>query len=140
LQKAIEQTGAAQLAAVDAHMKAAAARLKVAAVALQPNDLEASAAAMVPKQTPKVTSEGYQGYRQFLTGVDLSKFRGLDATEVGRLVNGRHSLLDIKKMLDAQAPVKADLQQVIDYVGALAKAGLVELPAPAVKGQKPVRK
>jgi hypothetical protein len=107
---------------------------------LKPTDLEVSATAIVPKQTPKVTSEGYQGYRQFLTGVDLSKFRGLDTTEVGRLVNGRHSLLDIKKMLDAQAPAKADLQQIVDYVGALAKAGLVEMPAPAVKGQKPAKK
>jgi hypothetical protein len=75
-----------------------------------------------------------------MTGMDLSKFRGLDGTEVGRLVNGRHSVLDIKKMLEAQAPTKADLQQVVDYVGALAKAGLVELPAPVVKGRKPVKK
>jgi hypothetical protein len=140
LQKAVEQTGAAQLAAVDAHMKAAAARLKTVPVVLKPSDLEASAAAMVPKQTAKVTSEGYQGYRQFMTGMDLSKFRGLDGAEVGRLVNGRHSVLDIKKMLEAQAPTKADLQQVVDYVGALAKAGLVELPAPVVKGRKPVKK
>jgi hypothetical protein len=140
LQKAAELTGAAQLAAVDAHMKAAAAQLKVAPVVLKPTDLEAAAAAMVPKQTPKVTAEGYQGYRQFLTGVDLTKFRGLDAAELSRLVNGRHSLLDIRKMLDAQAPVKADLQQIVDYVSALTKAGLVELPAPAVKGQKPVKK
>jgi len=140
LQKAVELTGAAELAAVDAHMKAAAERLKVAPVVLKPTDLEAAAAAMVPKQTPKVTAEGYQGYRQFLTGADLTKFRGLDTTELSRLVNGRHSLLDIRKMLDAQAPVKADLQQIVDYTGLLAKAGLVEMPAPAAKGQKPVKK
>jgi len=140
LQKAIEQAGAAQLAALDAHMKAAAARLKVAPIALKPTELEASAAAMVPKPTAKVTAEGYQGYRQFLTGIDLSKFRGLDTTELGRLVNGRHSVLDIKKMLEAQAPTKADLQQVVDYVGALVKAGLVELPAPAARARKPAKK
>jgi len=96
---------------------------------------------MVPKQTPKVTADGYQGYRQHLTGIDLAKFRGLDTTELARLVNGRHSVLDMRKMLEAQAPVKADLQRVVDYVAALAKAGLVEMPAPApAKGQKPVRK
>jgi len=55
-------------------------------------------------------------------------------------VNGRHSLLDIKKMLEAQAPVKADLQQIIDYAGVLAKAGLIEMPAPAASGRKPARK
>jgi hypothetical protein len=140
LQKVMDQAGAAQLAAVDAHMRTAAARLKVSPVVLKPTDLEAAAAAMVPKPTPKVTSEGYQGYRQFLTGADLTKFRGLDTTEMSRLVNGRHSLLEIRKLLEAQAPAKADLQQIIDYAGVLAKAGLVEMPAPAAKGQKPVRK
>jgi hypothetical protein len=140
LQKAVELTGAAQLTALDAHMKAAAARLSVAPVVLKPTDLEVAAAAMVPKQTPKVTSEGYQGYRQFVAGADFARFRGLDTAELSRLVNGRHSLLEIRKMLEAQAPVKADLQQIIDYTGLLAKAGLVEMPAPAAKGQKPVKK
>ena len=139
MQKAIDLTGAAQLAAVDAHMKAAAARLKVAPVVLKPTELESAAAAMVPKQTPKVTAEGYQGYRQFLTGIDAAKFRGLDTTELGRLVNGRHSLLDIRKLLEAQAPGKADLQQIVDYAGVLAKAGLIEMPA-AARPAKATRK
>jgi aminopeptidase YwaD len=137
LQKTIEQVGAAQLAAVDAHMKAAAARLKVAPVVLKPTDLEVTAAAMVPKQTPKVTANGYQGYREFLPQAELAKFRGLDTGELGLLVNGRQSLLDMKKMIEAQAPVKADLQLMIDYVNVLTKAGLVEMPAPpAAKGAK----
>jgi len=34
-------------------------------------------------------------------------------------------------MLEAQAPVKADLQQIIDYAGVLVKAGLIEMPPPA---------
>jgi len=140
LQKAMDQTGAAQLAALDAQMKASAARLKVPPVVLKPTELEASAAAMVPRPTPKITADGYQGYRQYLAGVDLSKFRGLDTAELGRLVNGRHSLLDIRKMLEAQAPVKADLQQVVDYAGALAKAGLIDMPAPAVKKPRLVKK
>jgi hypothetical protein len=141
LQKAMDLTGAAQLVAVDAHMKAAAARLGVAPVVLTPTELETAAAAMVPKQTPKVTAEGYQGYRQFLTGADLAKFRGLDTTELSRLVNGRQSLLDMKKMLEAQAPVKADLQLIVDYMGVLAKAGLVEMPPPApAKGTKTTKK
>ena len=88
------------------------------------------AAAMVPKQTPKVTADGYQGYRSLLPAADLAKFRGLDTAEVGRLVNGRQSALDIRKMLEAQAPGKADLALVIDYVNLLAKAGLVEIPPP----------
>jgi hypothetical protein len=140
LQKAMDQTGGAQLAALDAQMRAAAARLKAAPVVVKPTELEISASAMVPKPTPKITADGYQGYRQYLAGIDLSKFRGLDTAELGRLVNGRHSLLDIRKMLEAQAPVKVDLQQVIDYAGALAKAGLVEIPAPAVRKPRLVKK
>jgi aminopeptidase YwaD len=141
LQKAIEQTGAAQLAALDAHMKAAAAALKAAPVSLKPTELELKAASIVPKQTPKVTADGYQGYRAHLPAAELAKFRGLDTAELGRLVNGRQSLLDIKKMLEAQAPGKADLQLMIDYVNLLAKAGLVEIPAPApAKGQKAAKK
>jgi hypothetical protein len=140
LQKAMDQTGGAQLAALEAHMKAAAARLKAAPVVIKPTDLELSASAMVPKPTPKITADGYQGYRQHLAGIDLAKFRGLDTAEMGRLVNGRHSLLDIRKMLEAQAPVKVDLQQVVDFAGALAKAGLIEMPAPAAKKPRPVKK
>jgi hypothetical protein len=140
LQKSMDQIGAAQLAAVDAHMKAAAARLKVAAVVLKPTDLEVTAAAMVPKQTPKVTANGYQGYREFLPAAELAKFRGVDTTELGRLVNGRQSLLDMKKMLEAQAPAKADLQLIVDYMNVLAKAGLIEMPPPVVKTQKAPKK
>ena len=50
-------------------------------------------------------------------------------------------MLDIKKMIEAQAPVKADLQLMIDYVSVLAKAGLVEMPPPpAAKTAKPPKK
>jgi hypothetical protein len=142
LQKSIEQTGAAQLGAVDAHMKAVAAQLKVAPVVLKPTDLEAKAATIIPKQTAKVTANGYQGYREFLPpAAETAKFRGLDTNELSLLINGRNNLLEMKKMIEAQAPAKADLQLMIDYVGVLAKAGLVEIPAPpAATATKPVKK
>jgi hypothetical protein len=142
LQTSIEQTGAAQLAAVDAHMKAIAAQLKTAPAVLKPTELELKAAAIVPKQTSKVTAGGYQGYRDLLPPqVELAKFRGLDSTELAQLVNGRQSVLDMKKMLEAQAPGKVDLQLAIDYINVLAKAGLVEIPPPSpAKGQKAPKK
>ena len=134
LQKVIEQTGAAQIAAVDAHMRAAASRLKMAPAVLKPTELELKAAAMIPKQTPKVTANGYQGYSEFLPArTDLAKFRSLDTSELSRLVNGRQSLLDMKKMLEAQAQGMADLQLIIDYMDVLVKAGLVEMPSPPAK-------
>jgi aminopeptidase YwaD len=141
LQTSIEQTGAAQLAAVDAHMKAAAALLKTAPAVLKPTELELKAASIVPKQTPKVTAGGYQGYREFMPPqAELAKFRGLDSTELAQLVNGRQSVLDMKKMLEAQAPGKVDLQLAIDYINVLAKAGLVEIQPPPAKGQKAPKK
>jgi hypothetical protein len=143
MQQATDQVGVAQLAAVDAHMKAVATRLKVAPVVLKLTDLELKASTMVPKQTPKVTANGYQGYRDLLPpAAELTKkFPGIDTGELGRLVNGKQSLLDMKKMLETQAAAKPNLQLMIDYIDVLAKAGLVEVPAPpAAKGQKPVKK
>jgi aminopeptidase YwaD len=143
LQKAIEQVGTAQLTAVDLHMKAVAARLTVPPVAIKATDLELKASAMIPKQTPKVTANGYQGYREFLPPqTELVKFRGLDTGELSLLVNGKQSLLDMKKMLETQATAKADLQLMMDYMDVLVKAGLVEMPAPppAKKGQKTSKK
>jgi aminopeptidase YwaD len=142
LQKVIEQVGTAQIAAVDVHMKAVAARLNVAPVVLRATDLELKASAMVPKQTPKVTANGYQGYREFLPpAAELARFRGLDTGELGRLVNGKQSLLDMRKMLETQATTKADLQLMIDYMDVLVKAGLAEMPAPPpVKGRKVAKK
>jgi aminopeptidase YwaD len=142
LQKTIDQTGAAQLAAVDTHMRAVAAKLKLTPVVLKATDLELKAATMVPKQTAKVTANGYQGYRDALPPqAELAKFRGLDTGELPMLVNGRQNLLDMKKMLEAQATGKADLQLILDYMDVLAKAGLVEMPAPpAAKTTKAPKK
>jgi hypothetical protein len=51
-------------------------------------------------------------------------------------VNGRHSALDIKKMLDTQSERKADLQQVMNYLELLKAAGLVEIPEPPAPAKK----
>ena len=69
LQKTIDQVGASHLAALELHMKAAARRLNVAPVVLQPTELEVKASKIVPKATAKVTANGYQGYREFITAV-----------------------------------------------------------------------
>jgi hypothetical protein len=61
---------------------------------------------------------------------------GMDTTELPRLVNGRHSALDIKKMLDTQSERKADLQQVMNYLELLKAAGLVEIPEPPAPAKK----
>ena len=150
VQKAIDQVGASHLVALDAHMKATAARLKVAPVALKPTDLETKASKTVPKPTAKVKENGYRGYQDLLNNVPQETRTklmgpppaagggrggfgggGLDTQELSRLVNGRHTALDMKKMLDTQSERKADLQQVMNYLELLKAAGLVEIPEPA---------
>jgi altronate dehydratase len=148
LQKTIDQVGASHLAALELHMKASARRLNVAPVVLQPTELEVKASKIVPKATAKVTSKGYQGYREFINAVPADVRAKLpvnqagDTSELSRLCNGKNSALDIKKALDAQAQGGvADLQHVLNYLEILKAAGLVEVPEPApVKAGKPIKK
>jgi uncharacterized protein YjgD (DUF1641 family) len=157
MQKAIDQIGASHLSAIDAHMKATATRLKAVPVTLKMTELELKASKTTPKPTAKVKENGYQGYRDVLSKVDeatrtklmgpppaagaggrggMAFGGGLDTQELSRLVNGRHTALDIKKMLDAQSERKADLQQVMNYLELLKAAGLVEIPEPVVAKKK----
>ena len=157
MQKSIDQIGASHLSAIDAHMKATAMRLKAVPVTLKMTELELKASKTTPKPTAKVKENGYQGYRDVLSKVDeatrtklmgpppaagaggrggMALGGGLDTQELSRLVNGRHTALDIKKMLDAQSERKADLQQVMNYLELLKAAGLVEIPEPVVAKRK----
>ena len=131
LQKGVEQAASAQLALLEAQMRAAAARLGATPVVLKPTELEVKASKVVPRPTALVTANGYQGWREPLAKLPQEQrsklpLGRLDTGELQRLVNGRHTALDIKKMLDAQAEAKADLQQVLNYLDVLALAGLVE--------------
>lgn len=50
----------------------------------------------------------------------------VNTTEIQLLVDGRHTALDIKIMLDAQSETMTDLQSVINHLEILKAAGLVE--------------
>lgn len=136
LSKAVEGTGASSLAALDAHRAAVARRLGVKAAALVPTELEKKAAAIVPRPTPKVREGGYREYQKLLTAVPATARaqhpvtgQGLalaSGPEVQLLVDGRHSALDIKKMLDAQHERRSTLQAVLNHLEILKLAGLVE--------------
>ncbi len=136
LAKAVDGVGAAGLSAVEAHRAAVAAKLGVKVVPLVASDLEKRAAKIVPRPTAKVRQGGYREYQKLLTAVpaaDRAKFpvAGKDLTlanpsELQLLVNGRHSVLDIKKMLDAQNERRSTLQAVLNYLEILKLAGLVE--------------
>ena len=142
LKKTVDAVGAAQLSALQAHMSAQAGRLGVKPVQIVLTDLEKKAAKVVPRPTAKVIQDGYNEYRKFIDQVpreERNKYlfvtmsggdvelRLADVAELQRLINGRHSALDIKKMLDAQSERRSGLQGILNYLQVLKLAGLVEM-------------
>ena len=135
LAKAVDGVGAAAIAALDAQRAGVALKLGVKALPSAASELEKRAAKIVPRPTAKVKEGGYREYQKLLTAVPAearAKFpvagKGLalaNPGEVQLLVNGRHSALDIKKMLDAQNERRSTLQAVINYLEILKAAGLV---------------
>ena len=135
LAKAVDGVGAAAIAALDAQRAGVALKLGVKALPSAASELEKRAAKIVPRPTAKVKEGGYREYQKLLTAVpaeERAKFpvagKGLalaNPGEVQLLVNGRHSALDIKKMLDAQNERRSTLQAVINYLEILKAAGLV---------------
>jgi aminopeptidase YwaD len=136
MKRAVDGVGAAGLAALDAHLAAVARKLgtKPAPIALE--EIEKKAMKVVPRPTAKVRENGYREYQKFITAVPAevrAKYptRGdnlflASTAELQLLVNGRHSVLDIKKLLDAQYERKSSLQAVFNYLEILKTAGLVE--------------
>lgn len=125
----------ANLKALENSMRQKAAALGIPPIALKPTDLEKKAAAIVPKPTPKVKENGYQGYqpplqdaqKQMATGggpaPDRSVMRA--TAELQLLCDGRNSALDIKKLLDSENRQETSLEAILAYLEVLKKAGLV---------------
>jgi hypothetical protein len=131
MQGTVDAIGEAHLEALETHMTATAARLGVQPVRLQQTDLERRASRIVPRQTALVKRDGYGGTRAHLQTVPQEvrtqyPYQGVSASELQHLVDGQHSALDIKIMLDAQAQRLTDLQAVLNYLEVLKAAGLVE--------------
>ena len=136
LSKALDAAGAADLAALEAHRLSVAGKLGVKPLPFALTDLEKRAAKIVPRPTAKVRAEGYRGYQKLLQAVppaERSKFplagKGLalaNQPEMQLLVNGKHSALDIQKMLDAQYERRSTVQAVLNCLEVLKLAGLVE--------------
>ena len=135
MQGTVSSIEQAELTALDTHMKAAAARLGVPPVKLQPTDLERRAARLVPKPTAKVKADGYGGWRTYLQQVPeevrqqypYGREDIANTGEVNLLIDGTHSVLDIKTLLDGQYQTTSDLQAIINYLEVLKTAGLVTM-------------
>jgi aminopeptidase YwaD len=130
---AVEAIGEAHLAALEVHMKATAERLGADPVELSLCEMEERAVNTVPRQTALVKAGGYTGWREYLNGVSAEvraeyPTDGLsNSSEVQLLIDGVHSVLDIKKMLDAQMSAPSSLQSIFNHLEILKAAGLVEM-------------
>jgi hypothetical protein len=136
LQQAVDRIGEVHLQALAEHMAAVSRRLgRAGQVDVSLTALERRAAQSVPRPTALVKQDGYRGWRAYLQEVpeDVRQqfpYGRSDIASTGELqllINGRNSVLDIKKMLDGQYRTTSDLQAIFNYIEILKAAGLVEM-------------
>lgn len=134
MKKTVESVGKAHLEALGIHMETTAGILGVSPVKIELTELEKKAAGIFPKPTAKVKEGGYREYSTFISQIpeeQSAKYpygRG-DITSTGELqllINGKRSVLEIKKMLDAQYSGKSKMESILNYIEILRLAGLVE--------------
>ncbi len=119
--------------ALEMHMIAAAARLNTEKVKIKLTDLEKRAGKIIPRQTEKVKANGYGGFSDALDEVsesDRAKYPTGNVSSISELqllINGKNSVLDIKKMLDAQYVDKSDIEHILNHLEILKLAGLIEM-------------
>jgi len=133
MKKSVDAVGAAHLAALQAHMEAMAKKLGVKPVRIDLSEQEKAASKIVPKTTAKFIAEGHQGWQKYLAAVPQEQrlkypYAGqlFTTNELQLLINGKHNVLEIKALLDAQSQRKSTLTGILNYLQILKLAGLVE--------------
>ena len=132
MQESVKAAWAANNKNIDAAMKVKAAALGVAPFkGVTLTAAEKAASKIYPKSTAKVKEFGY-GVLNSVPRDLMAKYgfaqRGAvkNGGEIAKLTtNGTNSILDIKKMLDAQFPAADSLEIVTKYIEMLKEAGLV---------------
>ena len=132
MQESVKAAWAANNKNIDAAMKVKAAALGVAPFkGVTLTAAEKAASKIYPKSTAKVKEFGY-GVLNSVPRDLMAKYgfaqRGAvkNGGEIAKLTtNGTNSILDIKKMLDAQFPAADSLETVTKYIEMLKEAGLV---------------
>ena len=115
-------------------MEATARKLATSPASEKLSALEKKAQGMMPRPTARVKANGPWGYSKFIQELPQEvrdrypvNMRNLgDPGELQRLIDGRRNLLEIKKMVDAQSPAQASLQEMLNYLETLKAAGLVQ--------------
>ena len=134
LEDAMKANLATNKARLEAALKARAGQLGVAvSPKIQLTAEEKAAAKVFPRSTAKVKEYGYGvlsslskdllGKYDLLRGTRLALAHGDDIAKL--TVNGNLSVLDIKKMQDAQFPDADSLADILKFMDLLKEAGLV---------------
>lgn len=132
MQESVKSAWAANGKNIDAAMKVKASSLGVAPIkSIALSAAEKAAAKVYPRSTAKVKETGY-GVLRTVPAETMAKY-GFDKRgavnhggEIAKLtVGGTNSILDIKKMLDAQFPNPDSLETITKYLEMLKEAGLV---------------
>ena len=134
MNKSLEKIRDANLSLLEQQYKTIGARFGIKKIDLSLSDLEKKGKKIIPKQTQLVKENGYSGYQMAFAKLPADQAqkamqRGgayFDRSEMSRLCDGKNSLLDIKKLLDAQNQKEADLQAIMDYAELLKAAKLIE--------------
>lgn len=131
LQKGIQERAKLNAKEIDAAMKAHAAALGCTPVKLELTAEERAASKVYPRATAMVKEGGY-GVMRTISRDLMTKYgfdkRGsvINGGEIAKLTtDGTNSILDIKKMLDAQFPVGDSVGTITRYIQMLEEAGLV---------------
>jgi aminopeptidase YwaD len=131
LVNSLNDMGEAHLKAIKSQMKTKASITGISPVSLVLSPLEEKAFSVIPELTPGSYKMGQGKLNEMISGLpaevlaEYPVISRLDFTEVARLVDGNRSVLDIKKMLDAQNRHSSDLEDIMNFVFRLGEAGVV---------------
>ncbi|MFQ5751143.1 MAG: DUF4910 domain-containing protein [bacterium] len=128
MQRAIDEVKNGNLRAIDRHMLVTAKRLNAQPAKLTLTNLEKQAVKLIPKPKDKLQEFSVQMVREKL-GAERAKYspRWGSTGEINLLIDGRHNVLDIKKMLDVEYQRPADLQGVLNHLENLKLLGMVDM-------------
>lgn len=130
-------SGRSYIAALESQMKMRANALGTAPAKIVLTDSERRAAGLVPALTEGMLKGGQGLLAGMLAGLSPETLASypvrtrIDRTEIARLVNGKNTVLMIKKMVDAQNRSETDIDDIINFIYQLREAGVVVIDSAA---------
>jgi len=128
----LDELGRIQLSGLKEQMIAKCRYTGVPASEINTGETERNAQKIIPVPAGVVSVLGYGGERKYLTSLSPEftakyTYRGIFNTdEVAGLADGKRSILQIKKMVDAQFEKETPLQDIVNFFYVLREAGLMK--------------